>query len=119
MKVDKASLMSECFNEASHTPHVAYAVLASRLDLSSAEMVEREALEGESGESGLVLSVTPAAHTPSVGASDLQVSPRQTREVTFSCQIPVTRQRGLFLICRFLVSHPHFFPHGSKQLNNI
>lgn len=62
MKVDKASLMSDSFNEASHTLDVAYTVLASRVDLSSAETVGREALKGESG-AGLVLSVTLAAHT--------------------------------------------------------
>lgn len=29
MKVDKASLMSDCFNEVSHTLDVAYTILAS------------------------------------------------------------------------------------------
>ena len=60
--MDKASLMSDCFNEASHTADVAYAVLASRLDLSSAETVGREAFKRESG-AGLALSVTLVAHT--------------------------------------------------------
>lgn len=49
MKVDKASLVSDSFNEASQNPHAAHAVPASRLDLSSAETVGREDLKGDSG----------------------------------------------------------------------
>lgn len=96
MKVDKASLMSDCFNEASHTARM---WLMPLLPLGLISTVAREALKGECG-AGLVLSVTLAAHTH---MHTHQVSPQQTQEVTFSCQIPVTQQHGLF--------HTPIFPH--------
>lgn len=116
MKVHKASLMSDCFIEASHTPDAAHTVLASRLDLSRVQTVGRKALKGESG---LVLTVTPAAHTICRCFTVTSFS-RQTQEVMFSCLIPVTWQHVIeyvtcFLICRFIVSSLQFF---HKQLSN-
>lgn len=66
MKVDKASLMSDCFNEASHARDVAYAILASTLSSWSGDGGKRAAVNGESGSwggGGLSTICTGSRHT--------------------------------------------------------
>lgn len=76
-------------------PHTPRMWLMPFLPLGLISTVGREALKGESG-AGLVLSINLAAHTICRCHSLPSFSSTEEEEVTFSCQIPVTQQHGLF-----------------------